>query len=64
MDEKLLLLIHLLCQVKSVEIENYLWEKVNKLGITENIIYNENFTDNEQFIKDCIDGKYELIKKH
>jgi len=63
MDEKLLLLIHLLCQVKNVEIENYLWETVNKLGITENI-YNENFTDNKQFIKDCIDGKYELIKKH
>ncbi len=63
MNTELLLLIHLLCQVKSVEIENYLWETVKKLGVTESI-YNENFPDNKQFIKDCIDGKYELVKKY
>lgn len=63
MNTELLLLIHLLCQVRSVEIENYLWETVQKLGITESIC-NENFLDNKQFIKDCIDGKYELVKKY
>ncbi len=63
MDEKLLLLIHLLSQYKNVDIDNYIAKKVNELDWFDKI-YTKNFTDNKQFIKDCIDGKYELIKKH